>query len=317
MSSAMELGVIGLGKMGGGILRRLSRGGHRVVGFDADPATVAALHRSGFEVAASVRELSEALSAPEVIWLMVPCGSPVDETLAALLGHLRPGATILDGGNSNYRDTLRRHRDLAARGLTLLDVGTSGGVRGEADGYCLMIGGERDRIRELGPIFETLAPDADQGWGRVGPAGAGHFVKMIHNGIEYGMMQALAEGFAIMEAKAHQSSQSPAPDFDLDLGQIARIWNRGSVVRSWLLELTAVVLSSNPSLGDLRSAVDDSGEGRWTVQEAIDLNVAAPVITDALLARIQSRDPDAFSAKLLSALRNQFGGHADRNPPVD
>lgn len=307
----MELGLIGLGKMGGGILRRLSKGGHRIIGFDANPETTAAFARDGAEVAGSISDLVARLEPPAVIWLMVPAGPAVDETLAALRSCLGPGATVLDGGNSNYRDTLRRHRELESHRVALLDVGTSGGVAGETDGYCLMIGGEESRVARLTPVFETLAPGPSEGWGRVGPAGAGHFVKMIHNGIEYGMMQALAEGFAIMEARSDQS-----PGFDLDLARIARIWNRGSVVRSWLLELTGAVLSENSSLEGLRSAVDDSGEGRWTVQEAIDLDVAAPVITDALLARIQSRDPDAFSSKLLSALRHEFGGHAARNEPA-
>ncbi len=296
----MQLGIVGLGRMGAGIARRLTEKGHQVVGFDSDPAPRTRLTGSGPETAASIAELVEKLDEPRAIWLMVPAGHAVDEAIEEIVPALERDAVLIDGGNSNYKDSIRRNKSLNERGVGYLDVGTSGGIRGEDDGYCLMIGGDPAIADRLGPIFRALAPAPDKGWGRVGPSGAGHFVKMIHNGIEYGLMQAYAEGFALLEKKE---------DLDLDLGQIADIWNSGSVIRSWLLELTGKALGENPSLEGIGSAVEDSGEGRWTVAEAIDLDVPAPVITLALLSRLQSRDRDAFSSKLLAALRHEFGGH--------
>jgi len=296
----MEIGMVGLGKMGAGISRRLREAGHRVVGFDADAGCLQQFTDDGFDTVRSVRELAGRLERPTVIWLMVPAGPAVDETIGRLLGHLDPPATLIDGGNSDYRDTIQRHQDLEIRGIGFADVGTSGGIRGESAGYCLTVGGDPETVEPLVPVFEALAPEPGRGWGHVGPPGSGHFVKMIHNGIEYGMMQAMAEGFAILEQK---------DDFRLDLARIASIWNEGSVIRSWLLELATSIFGTNASLEGLRWAVDDSGEGRWAVREAIDLDVAAPVITQALLARIQSRAPEAFSYRFLSALRHEFGGH--------
>jgi 6-phosphogluconate dehydrogenase len=233
--------------------------------------------------------------------MMVPAGAPVDATIAALLPLLARDDVLIDGGNSNYRDSMRRGRALAQEGLALIDVGTSGGVWGLAEGYSLMIGGDADPVRRLGPVFETLAPAPDRGWGRVGPSGAGHFVKMLHNGIEYGLMQAYAEGFAIMEAKR---------EFGLDLRAVSEIWQHGSVVRSWLLDLVASALAKNPALDGVRPWVADSGEGRWAVAEAVDLNVPAPVITLALQARLRSRVEESFADRLLAVLREEFGGHA-------
>ncbi|MGH7695778.1 MAG: phosphogluconate dehydrogenase (NAD(+)-dependent, decarboxylating), partial [Gemmatimonadaceae bacterium] len=245
--------------------------------------------------------LVAALAAPRVVWLMVPSGNPTEETLALASKHLTAGDIVVDGGNSKYTDSMRRAAQLAERGITFLDVGVSGGIWGLREGYCLMIGGEKGAVAGLTPIFETLAPAPDRGWAHVGKSGAGHFVKMIHNGIEYGMMQAFAEGFAIMYKKA---------DFALDLPQIAEVWRHGSVVRSWLLDLTARALNADPTLAKVAPFVSDSGEGRWTIAEAIDLNVAAPVITLSLLARLRSRDEESFSDRVLAALRGQFGGHA-------
>ncbi|MEJ1098752.1 MULTISPECIES: phosphogluconate dehydrogenase (NAD(+)-dependent, decarboxylating) [unclassified Pseudoxanthomonas] len=296
----MELGMIGLGRMGANMAERLAKGGHRVAGYDpGGPAREAAASR-GIHPAGSLTELVGALSTPRVLWLMVPAGRIVDETLAALLPLLSPGDTVVDGGNSFYKDTMRRAAQLTESGMHYIDCGTSGGVWGLAEGYSLMIGGESAAVERLQPIFATLAPATDKGWGRVGPSGAGHFTKMIHNGIEYGMMQAYAEGFAILQHKT---------EFDLDLHQIADIWRDGSVVRSWLLDLTADALKKNPAMAGIAPYVEDSGEGRWTVAEAIDLNVAAPVITMSLLERLRSRDDDSFADKLLAAMRNEFGGH--------
>jgi 6-phosphogluconate dehydrogenase len=297
----MELGMIGLGKMGANMAERLTRGGHRVVGFDLSPESVQQVVDVGVEGAASLEELIAKLPTPRIIWIMVPSGAPVDSTVAALLPHLGKGDILVDGGNSNYKDTQRRANACAASGHHFVDVGTSGGVWGLAEGYSMMIGGDKEVVESLTPIFETLAPAPDQGWGRTGPTGAGHFVKMIHNGIEYGLMQAYAEGFALMDAKG---------ELDLDVAQIAEIWRHGSVVRSWLLDLTADALGENPELDGIAPYVPDSGEGRWTVVEAIDLNVSAPVIALSLLRRIGSRDEVDYADKLLSAMRNQFGGHA-------
>jgi len=297
----MDIGMIGLGKMGGNMAERLVRGGHRVVGFDLDAASVAQAEGAGVEVASTPADLAAALPSPRVVWLMVPAGEVVDRVIAEVALSLEVGDVIVDGGNSNYKDTVRRSGELEVSGIHLVDVGTSGGVWGLAEGYSMMAGGSDEAIAVLTPALVTLAPAETQGWGHVGPSGAGHFVKMIHNGIEYGLMEAYAEGFALMRAK---------DEFGLDLGQIAEIWRHGSVVRSWLLDLTADALAENPTMEGIAPYVPDSGEGRWTVFEAIDLNVEAPVIALSLMRRIDSRDPYDYSDRLLSAMRNQFGGHA-------
>ena len=296
----MDLGMIGLGRMGANMALRLVRGGHRVVGFDFKPEARQRVEQHGAESAASLDVLAAKLAVPRTVWMMVPSGDATEATIYALLPLLAAGDTVIDGGNSNYKDTQRRARHFADRKVNYVDCGTSGGVWGLAEGYSMMIGGDALVVKQLRPIFETLAPAPDRGWGRVGPSGAGHFTKMIHNGIEYGLMQAYAEGFSIMQHKT---------EFGLDPYQIAEIWRNGSVVRSWLLDLTALALKENPALEGIAPYVPDSGEGRWTVAEAIDLNVPAPAITLALIARLASRDSDSFAAKLLSAMRNQFGGH--------
>jgi len=297
----MQLGLIGLGKMGGSMAERLRLGGHRVVGFDFSADAVAKLTASGNVGVSSLEDLAKNLHGRKAIWIMVPQGKPVDDTIAKLEPLLNPGDILIDGGNSNYKDTMRRHDEIAVKHFQFVDVGTSGGVWGLKEGYSLMIGGDKEPVEYLRPIFETLAPSSDKGWGHVGPGGAGHFVKMIHNGIEYGMMQAFAEGFTIMESKK---------EFALDLPQISEIWRYGSVVRSWLLDLTAEALSKNPTLDGLEAFVEDSGEGRWTVIEAIDLNVSAPVITESLMRRIRSREQNNFTDRMLAIMRNAFGGHA-------
>lgn len=298
----MQIGMVGLGKMGGNMSRRLLRAGHDLVGFDLDAGVVEELASENMEGASSLGDLAGRLSPPRHVWLMVPAGRIVDATVEDLLPALSEGDVIIDGGNSDYRDTQRRHRELQSHGVDLVDVGTSGGIWGLENGYCLMIGGPAEVVDRLAGIMQDLAIDG--GWGHVGPAGSGHFVKMIHNGIEYGMMQAIAEGFAIMEAKG---------EFDLDLHQVAEIWRHGSVVRSWLVDLTARMLEQDAELATIAAFVPDSGEGRWTVREAIDLNVAAPVITTSLLQRIQSRDEAPFAYRILAGLRQQFGGHAVRD----
>ena len=304
----MQLGMIGLGKMGANMARRLLRNDHEVVGFDLDPDAVADLQSAGGGGASSLSELTGALEPPRVCWVMVPAGDAVDATLDDLLPLLDEGDIVIDGGNSNYQDTLRRAERLQEAGLHYVDVGTSGGVWGLEDGYSMMVGGSDEAVETLRPAFETLAPGPEKGWGHVGPVGAGHFVKMVHNGIEYGLMQAYAEGFHIMQAK---------DEFDLDLKQVAETWRFGSVIRSWLLDLTARALDGDQDLPEIAAWVDDSGEGRWTVQEAIDLDVPAPVITDALIQRLQSRQDDTYAHKLLAALRNQFGGHAVKESATD
>ena len=297
----MQLGLIGLGKMGGNMAERLRLGGHQVVGFDYNAEAVAKLTASGNVGASTLDEMAKKLQGRKAIWIMVPQGAPVDETIAKLEPLLNPGDILIDGGNSNYKDSMRHYQEVTAKGFQFVDVGTSGGVWGLKEGYSMMIGGDKEAVEYLRPIFETLAPAKDKGWGHVGPAGAGHFVKMVHNGIEYGMMQSFAEGFTIMEKKEV---------LDLDLAQIAEIWRYGSVVRSWLLDLTADALSKNPTLDGLQAYVSDSGEGRWTVFEAIDLNVSAPVITESLIRRIRSREENNFTDRMLSIMRNAFGGHA-------
>ena len=297
----MELGLIGLGKMGGNMAERLRLAGHKVVGFDFSADAVKKLKDAGSIGVNTLEDLVKNLQAPRAIWIMVPAGDPVDETIAKLKPLMQKGDIFIDGGNSNYKDTQRRHDVLKAEGFEFVDVGTSGGIWGITEGYSMMIGGDVDVVDRLRPIVETLAPGADKGWGRVGPSGAGHFVKMVHNGIEYGVMQAYAEGFSIMKAKK---------PLDLDLTQISEIWRYGSVVRSWLLDLTADALKKNPTLEGLEAYVPDSGEGRWTVFEAIDLNVSAPVITESLIRRLRSREENNFTDRMLSVMRNEFGGHA-------
>ena len=297
----MQLGLIGLGKMGGNMAERLRLGGHHVVGFDFDPGAVARLMASGSVGVPSLNELVQKLEGRRAIWIMVPQGAPVDETITRLEALLNPGDILIDGGNSNYKDSMRRYKEVTAKGFQFVDAGTSGGVWGLKSGYSLMIGGDKEPVEYLRPIFETLAPAADKGWGHVGPAGAGHFVKMVHNGIEYGLMQAYAEGFTVLEKKE---------ELKLDLPQIAQIWRYGSVVRSWLLDLTAEALAGNPTLDGLQAYVVDSGEGRWTVFEAINLNVSAPVITESVIRRIRSREENNFTDRMLAIMRNAFGGHA-------
>jgi 6-phosphogluconate dehydrogenase len=296
----MEIAMIGLGRMGANMAQRLMRGGHKVVGYDPAEAARAMLEKNGAATAASLEQMVAKLQTPRAIWLMVPAGEITDNTVNALVPLLAAGDTIIDGGNSNYRDTQRRAAAAALHKIQYVDSGTSGGIWGLAEGYSLMIGGDEAVVQRLRPIFETLAPGKDQGWGRVGPVGSGHYTKMVHNGIEYGLMQAYAEGFSILQHK---------DEFKLDLHQIAEIWRYGSVVRSWLLDLTANALEKNPTLKGIAPYVADSGEGRWTVADAIELGVSAPVITLSLLERLRSRDNDSFSDKLLAAMRNQFGGH--------
>jgi len=297
----MELAVIGLGRMGGNIARRLIQAGHHVVGYNRTADVTRELAAEGLDAAFSIEEAAKKLAEPRALWLMLPAGNPTESMIATLIGLLAPGDTIIDGGNTYYKDDLRRAEMLKTRGLHYVDVGTSGGIWGLKEGFSLMVGGEAGVVGRLQPIFEALAPAPDQGWGHVGPNGAGHFVKMVHNGIEYGMMQAYAEGFEIMRGKK---------EFGLDLPQIAHVWQHGSVVRSWLLDLTAAALEADPDLKNIRGYVQDSGEGRWPIQEAIDLDVPAPVITMSLYQRFVSRQGESYAAQLLAAMRNQFGGHA-------
>lgn len=296
----MELGMIGLGKMGANMTERLLKGGHRVVVYDRSPEPVQAAADAGATPSDSLKDLAGKLTAPRAVWVMVPAGEPTEAVVNELAETLATEDTVIDGGNSNYRDSMRRATLLKERGMHFVDVGTSGGVWGLTEGYSMMVGGDMAVVERLRPIFETLAPGPDKGWGHVGPSAAGHFVKMVHNGIEYGLMQAYAEGFEILKAKE---------DFDLDLHQIAQIWRYGSVVRSWLLDLTAAALEQDQDLADVRGWVADTGEGRWTVAEAIDGDVPAPVITLSLLMRLVSRQDKSYAAKLLAAMRKQFGGH--------
>ena len=302
----MQLGMVGLGRMGANLTLRLLRGGHTVTVFDRSPEAVVSSTASGATGTDSLAALVATLQAPRAVWVMVPSGDATQSTVDELAALLSSGDTIIDGGNSNYKDSVRRSETLAAAGIAFVDAGTSGGVWGLTEGYALMLGGVADVIERLRPIFETLAPAADRGWARVGPSGAGHFTKMVHNGIEYGMMQAYAEGFSILQHKT---------TMELDLAQVAELWRHGSVVRSWLLDLTARALAANPTMTGIVPYVSDSGEGRWTVAEAIDLDVPAPVITLSLLQRLRSRDTDSYSDKLLAAMRNQFGGHAIKTEP--
>ena len=296
----MELGMIGLGRMGANMTERLIHGGHRVVVHDIDSAAVRRTAELGAVAAASIESLTQELKPPRIVWLMVPAGNIVEQTLKALMPFLVTRDIVIDGGNSNYKDSMRRAAFCAEKGIDFVDSGTSGGIWGLREGYCLMIGGSEAAVSRLKPVFETLAPSADSGWAHVGPPGAGHFVKMIHNGIEYGLMQAYAEGFALMKKKS---------EFRLDIHQIAEVWRHGSVVRSWLLDLTAEALGEDVALDNIQPEVADSGEGRWTVSEALDQNLSAPVITLSLLERLRSRDRDSFQDKLLAVMRNKFGGH--------
>lgn len=297
----MQLGLIGLGKMGGNMAERLRRAGHKVVGFDFSAEAVKKLSDAGSVGVSSLEDLVKNLDeSPRAVWIMVPSGDPVDQTIAKLKPLMSKGDIFIDGGNSNYKDSQRRHDELKQEGFEFVDVGTSGGIWGITEGYSMMVGGDEAVVESLRPIFETLAPAPDKGWGRTGPPGAGHFVKMVHNGIEYGLMQAYAEGFSIMGAKK---------ELNLDLGQITEIWRYGSVVRSWLLDLTAEAFKKNPQMEGVAPFVPDSGEGRWTVFEAIDLNISAPVITESLIRRIRSREEDNLTDRILSVMRNAFGGH--------
>ena len=299
----MEIGMIGLGKMGGNMARRLIRGGHRVVVFAPRQEVVKAMAAEGAVGAASLEDLVAKLAPPRVVWLMVPAGDATENTLSRVAAWMSAGDVVVDGGNSFYKDSVRRAKDVAALGLLFVDCGTSGGVWGLAEGYCMMVGGETQAVERVRPALETLAEAPDRGWARMGPVGSGHFVKMVHNGIEYGVMRAIAEGFELMNHKA---------EFGLDLPQIAELWRHGSVIRSWLLDLTARALAENPTLEGIAAYVPDSGEGRWTVVEAIELGCSIPVISMALTSRFRSREDEPFSDKLLAALRNQFGGHAVR-----
>jgi len=297
----MDLGIIGLGRMGANMGERLVGAGHRVVGFDLDREAMRRVAGAGSRAAESLENLVESLPSPRVVWIMVPAGDPVEQTIGALLPHLGAGDIIIDGGNSYYRDTIRRAATCRESGHHLIDVGTSGGIWGLEEGYSMMVGGEREPVERIKPLLETLAPSPDRGWGHVGPSGAGHFVKMIHNGIEYGLMEAYAEGFAILKG---------TPAFGLDTHQIAEIWRDGSVVRSWLLDLIAAATAQNPEMKGIAPWVPDSGEGRWTVVEAIDCDVSAPVISLSLFQRIGSRDEFGYADRLIAAMRQQFGGHS-------
>lgn len=297
----MELGMVGLGRMGANMTTRLMAGGHRLVAYDRSADAVAQVVKGGAVGAASLDELVAKLRAPRAVWTMVPAGDPTETTVRALADRLSRGDTVIDGGNSNYKDSMRRGQLLAERGIGFVDSGTSGGIWGLKEGYSMMVGGDPAVVERLRPIFETLAPGRDRGWGRVGPIGAGHFTKMVHNGIEYGLMQAYAEGFEVLHRKA---------EFQLDLAQVGRIWQYGSVVRSWLLDLTVDALTRNPAMDGVAPWVADSGEGRWTATEALDLDVPAPIITLSLIARLRSRSTEAFADRLLAEMRNEFGGHA-------
>ena len=297
----MQVGMIGLGKMGANISRRLMRDGHELFVYDLNPAAAQELADEGATPCTSLEDLTAKMSTPRAIWVMVPDGPPIDSTVRSITPSLQAGDVLVDGGNSDYRESMRRAATLAAHGVEYVDCGTSGGVWGLAEGYSLMLGGTDAAIAHITPAVRSLAPEPDKGWGHMGPSGAGHFVKMVHNGIEYGLMQAYAEGFALMKSKT---------EFELDMHQIGQTWQHGSVVRSWLLDLAVNALSESPDLGQMQAYVPDSGMGRMTVREGIDQRVPLPVITASLLERFQSRTDGSFAYKLLAALRNQFGGHA-------
>jgi len=297
----MELAMVGLGKMGFNMTMRLIQGGHSVVGFAHSAKSIQAAEKIGAVGASTLQDAVNKLISPRIVWLIIPAGNPTFETIDFLTKMLAKGDVVIDGGNSYYKDSIRHAEMLAEKGIEFVDCGTSGGIWGLKEGYSMMIGGKPEVVEMLRPIFETLAPAPDKGWGYVGPHGAGHYVKMIDNGIEYGMMQAFAEGFSILKSKK---------EFGIDLAEVSRIWQHGSVVRSWLLDLAARALEQDSNLADIKPWVADSGEGRWTVFESIDLNVPAPVITLSLQTRFASRDEENFTARMLAALRNQFGGHA-------
>ncbi len=297
----MKIGLIGLGKMGANMAQRLLQGGHKVVGYDRDTQAVKRIVDQGNEGASSIDELISKLTAPKVVWIMVPAGKPVDDTIHLLADKMTRGDILIEGGNSYYKDSIRRAEDLAKSGISMIDAGVSGGIWGLKEGYSMMIGGDEKAVDQVRSIFETLAPGKNKGWGRVGPSGSGHFVKMVHNGIEYGLMEAYAEGFELLRKKR---------EFGLDLHQVAEIWKFGSVVRSWLLDLTADALKKDQDLTDVAPFVADSGEGRWTALEAIELGVSLPVITQSLYERFSSQDAEEFGGRLLAMMRHEFGGHA-------
>lgn len=295
----MQIAMIGLGKMGGNMTERLILGGHTVVAYDRSAEAVQRTVGLGATAAISLADVVTMLAKPRIAWVMVPSGQPTDDTVTELGNYMERGDVIIDGGNSNFHDTLRRGAELAKKGIEFVDAGTSGGIWGLKEGYCEMVGGSDAAFALCEPIFQTLAPP--NGYAHVGPTGAGHYVKMVHNGIEYGMLQSYAEGYEILHAST---------EFKLDVARISALWNQGSVVRSWLNELAAQAFARDGNLSDLEGYIDDSGEGRWTVQEAIDLNVPAPVITLSLLVRLRSRQTESFGAEVIAALRNEFGGHA-------
>jgi 6-phosphogluconate dehydrogenase len=297
----MKIAMVGLGKMGANMVKRLLQGGHEVVATDLNEDAIREAEEAGAIGAKTLDEVIANLETPRAVWIMVPAGKPTDSVVSALSDKLEEGDIIIDGGNSNYKETIRHGDEVAEKGIRFVDVGTSGGVWGLKEGYSMMVGGDKDAVEHITPALKTLAPAADKGWGHMGPRGSGHFVKMVHNGIEYGMMQAYAEGFEIMKAKE---------EFGLDLHQISQVWQYGSVIRSWLLDLTANALSEDQTLSDVAPWVPDSGEGRWTVIDSIELSVPAPVITLALQMRFASRNEENYAARVLSAMRNQFGGHA-------
>jgi 6-phosphogluconate dehydrogenase len=296
----MELGMIGLGRMGANMTERLLRGGHKLITYDRSPEAIQRCVDKGAFGAHSLADFVKQLTLPRVIWLMVPSGEPVDLTIEQLLPSLLENDIIIDGGNSHYKDSIRRAQKLKQLGIHFVDAGTSGGIWGLQEGYCLMIGGEKAIVEKLEPIFKTLAPE--NGFAHVGASGAGHFAKMVHNGIEYGMLQAYGEGFEMLKAS----------QFEFDLGKISHLWNQGSVVRSWLLELAENAFQKDPQLSSIKGYVEDSGEGRWTVLEAVEREIPASILTLSLFARYASRQDDSFSAKVIAALRNEFGGHAVR-----
>jgi 6-phosphogluconate dehydrogenase len=340
-NTPMQLGMVGLGRMGAGLVRRLMRDGHHCVGYDVSPDAVKALEADGAVGASSMADFAAKLEPPRMVWVMVPAGEITDETIAALAEVLEPGDTIIDGGNTYYHDDLRHAATLGEKGIHHVDVGTSGGVWGFERGFCLMIGGERDVVDRLSPIFASIAPGVDsaprtpgrtgepapaeQGYYHCGPGGAGHFVKMVHNGIEYGLMAAYAEGLNIiknadaglrqmdMDAETAPLEHPEYYRYDIDTTEVAEVWRRGSVVGSWLLDLTAAALQASPTLDEFTGRVSDSGEGRWTSKAAIDVGVPAPTLTTALYSRFASRGLDQFANKLLSAMRKEFGGHAEKS----
>ena len=294
----MKIGMVGLGKMGANMTLRITQHGHQVVAWDRSEESVKAVSSEGAQGVSSLEDLVKALDPPRAVWLMLPSGDPTEDTIRTLEGILDGGDTIIDGGNSNFRFAMADAERLKGKGINFIDCGTSGGVWGLKEGYCLMVGGEPNAVKQVEPIFVALAPEG--GYAHVGPVGAGHFVKMVHNGIEYGLLQAYAEGFALMHK---------ADEFNLDMHQIAEVWRFGSVVRSWLLDLAALALANEEEFGKIRGFVEDSGEGRWTIDEAVARGVATPVIAISLFERFQSREPDSYAAKIIAALRNQFGGH--------